>query len=286
MMNKTEFSQRIADLSNLTDTDKRIIEYLDKHFESIAYSKVVDICNEVGIAKSTLGRFLTKMGFTGFRDFKQSTVGSTHRRNVSPIERFNKQSNIKDGMEYIEKHCNEITENINNTLKNINKKDLEKAISLICDPDKKLYVIGSATAHALAEYFYLLGRYIKKDIILLDANIANLPHKLIDSKKGDVLLAISYYRFSSVTTRLIKWFYQNRGDTIVITDKAINPFSYFASSLLLMESQHSGLFSSRSAGFILLEALVNYMGETRGNDLGDNFNVMDSLFKEFNVFNK
>lgn len=285
-MNRADFSQRIANLGNLTETDRRIIDYFDKHFESIPYSKVIDICNEVQIAKSTLGRFMMKIGFNGFRDFKGATIEPEQRRNISPIERFNKKNNINNGIDYIEKHCGEITNNINNTLKNINRKDLEKTISLICDPEKRLYVIGSATAHALAEYFYLLGRYIKKDIVLLDANIANLPHKLIDSRKGDVLLAISYYRFSSVTTRLIKWFYQNRGDTIVITDNAVNPFSHFATALLLMESQHSGLFSSRSAGFVLIEALVNYMGEVTDNELGDNFHVMESLFEAFNVFNK
>ncbi|MFC0226964.1 MurR/RpiR family transcriptional regulator [Serratia aquatilis] len=285
-MNRAEFSLRIAGLDNLTETDRRIIDYFDKHFESIPYSKVIDICNEVDIAKSTLGRFMMKIGFTGFRDFKKSTFAPDLRRNISPIERFNNKKNTNNGIEYIEKHCGEITDNISNTLKNINRKDLEKTISLICDPEKRLYIIGSATAHALAEYFYLLGRYIKKDIVLLDANIANLPHKLIDSRKGDVLLAISYYRFSSVTTRLIKWFYQNRGDTIVITDNAVNPFSHFATAMLLMESKHSGLFSSRSAGFVLIEALVNYMGEVKNSELSDNFHVMESLFEAFNVFNK
>lgn len=285
-MNKTEFSQRIAHIDNPTATEQRIIEYFDKHFMSIPYSKVVDICEEINIAKSTLGRFMIKIGFNGFQDFKKSTIKPGQRRNVSPIERFNKDQHIKNGMEYIGKHFNEITANINNTFEKIDKRDLEKTISLICDPQKKLYVIGSATAHTLAEYFYLLGRYIKKDIILLDANIANLPHKLVDARKGDVLLAISYYRFSSVTTRLIRWFYQHRGDTVVITDRAVNPFSHFATALLLMDSQHNGLFNSRSAGFVLVEALVNYMGEVMGNELGDNFKVMESLFEEFNVFNK
>lgn len=285
-MDRTDFSQRIAGLGKLTETDRRIIDYFEKHFESIPYSKFIDICHEVEIAKSTLGRFMMKIGFNGFRDFKKSTIEPELCRNISPIERFDKKKDGVKGIEYIEKHCHEIVCNINNTFNDINKNDLEKTIALICDPDKKLYVIGNATAHALAEYFYLLGRYIKKDIILLDANIANLPHKLIDAQKGDVLLAISYYRFSSVTTRLIKWFYQHRGDTIVITDNAVNPFSHFASALLLMKSQHSGLFSSRSAGFVFIEALVNYMGQVTDNDLGDNFHVMESLFEAFNVFNK
>ncbi|PWC18812.1 MurR/RpiR family transcriptional regulator [Brenneria corticis] len=285
-MNKTEFSQRIAQLDNLTATDRRIIAYFDKHFMSIPYSKVIDVCKEIKIAKSTLGRFMVKIGFNGFQDFKRSTMKPEFRRNISPIERFNRENHINSGAAYIEGYFEKTTENINNTLAKINKKDLEKTIALICDPEKRLYVIGSATAHALAEYFYLLGRYIKKDIVLLDANIANLPHKLVDSRKGDVLLAISYYRFSSVTTRLVRWFHQNRGDTVVITNREVNPFSPFASALLLMDSQNSGLFNSRSPGFVLIEALVNYMGEVTGNELGDNFHVMESLFEEFNVFNK
>ncbi|WP_413733859.1 MurR/RpiR family transcriptional regulator [Sodalis sp. RH21] len=285
-MNKTEFSQRIGELTTLTETDRRIIDYFDKHFLSIPYSKMIDICQEINIAKSTLGRFMIKIGFSGFQEFKKATVKPDLCRNVSPIDRFNKENNIKNSFAYIERHFAEITANITATLHKISVPDLEKTVALICDPDKRLYVIGSASANALAEYFYLLGRYIKKDIILLDANIGNLPHKLVDSRPGDVLLAISYFRFSSVTTRLVRWFHQHRGDTVVITDRAVNPFSHFASAILIMESGHQGLFNSRSSGFVLIEALVNYMGEVTGKELGDNFQVMESLFEEFNVFNK
>ncbi|WP_413724933.1 MurR/RpiR family transcriptional regulator [Sodalis sp. RH16] len=285
-MNKTEFFQRVAQLDNLTATDRRVIDYLDKHFLSLPYSKVVDICKEINIAKSTLGRFMIKIGFNGFQDFKKATIKPELYRNISPIERFNKENNLQSGMAYVQRHFSDVTDNITDTLNKMNAQDLEKGIALLCDPGKKLYVIGSASANALAEYFYLLGRYIKKDIVLLDANIGNLPHKLVDSRRGDVLLAISYFRFSSVTTRLVRWFHQHRGDTVVITDREVNPFSHFASVVLLTESRHKGLFNSRSAGFVLIEALVNYMGEVTGKELGDNFQVMESLFEEFNVFNK
>jgi DNA-binding MurR/RpiR family transcriptional regulator len=285
-MNKTEFFQRVAQLDNLTATDRRVIDYLDKHFLSLPYSKVVDICSEINIAKSTLGRFMIKIGFNGFQDFKKATIKPELYRNISPIERFNKENNLQSGMAYVQRHFSDVTDNITDTLDKMNAQDLEKAIALLCDPEKRLYVIGSASANALAEYFYLLGRYIKKDIVLLDANIGNLPHKLVDSRRGDVLLAISYFRFSSVTTRLVRWFHQHRGDTVVITDREVNPFSHFASVVLLTESRHKGLFNSRSAGFVLIEALVNYMGEVTGKELGDNFQVMESLFEEFNVFNK
>ncbi len=285
-MDKTEFHQRTADLPHPTATDRRIIDYFDKHFLSIPYGKVVDICAEINVAKSTLGRFMIKIGFNGFQDFKKSALPPDLRKNISPLERFAKKDTLTDGTRFIQRHFAQTTANLNGTLEKIDQAALEKTIGLICDPDKKLYVIGSATAHSLAEYFYLLGRYIKKDIVLLDANIANLPHKLVDSRQGDVLLAISYYRFSSVTTRLIRWFYQHRGETVVITDRAVNPFSHFATALLVMESQPSGLFNSRSSGFVLIEALVNFMGETMGKDLANNFQVMESLFDEFNVFNK
>jgi len=285
-MDRTEFQQRVAKLSHPTATDRRIIDYFDKHFLSIPYGKLVDICVEINIAKSTLGRFLIKIGFNGFQDFKKAILQPALRKNISPIERFAIKSTRSDGTGFIERYFAQTTANLHGTLEKIDKTALEKAIDLICDPNKKLYIIGSATAHSLAEYFYLLGRYIKKDIVLLDANIANLPHKLVDSQPGDVLLAISYYRFSSVTTRLIRWFHQHRGETVVITDRAVNPFSHFASALLIMESQRSGLFNSRSSGFVLIEALVNFMGEIMGKDLAHNFQVMESLFDEFNVFNK
>ena len=294
-MNQQQFIDEVNGLSRITESEKRIAAYFIEHFMALPYARINDLCREIGVGKATLGRFLENLGFNGFMDFKKALAEDMALVNQSPLQRFNEKSislpenynvNKDEDLLQIDRHFDAVEQLLKQTMKAVDKQALQKAIDCLSNPKGKLYVIGSATAYSLALYFTLLGRYLKKDIILLDADISTLPHRLANANEDDVLLAISYYRFSSVTVRLVRWFYQQRGSTVVITDRETNPFSTCASALLVVQSQSTGLFNSRSSGFVLLEALVNYMAVKLGNELEDKFKPMEELFDELDVFCK
>ena len=108
-----------------------------------------------------------------------------------------------------------------------------------------LYILGTATSQALALYFFLLTKYMRQRVVLLDANFSTIRHQLADVGPHDVLLAITHYRFSKHTAQIAHWFASQKCRVIVIADRENNLMSDIADFQFFARSEGPPLFNSR-----------------------------------------
>lgn len=283
MMNKQDFIESVNKLDSLTPSEKVIVDYFIKNFLMLPFGKIDELCKNIGIGKATLGRFLNRLGFTGFLQFKKKVSQDLVQDLTTPIERCYYTKSSDPQVNLINQHLDEISSNIEETYKNISFHDFSHAIDYLLDSKGKLYIIGSASAEALSNYFYLLARYLRQDVILLKADPSTLPHQLVDVSNSDILFAISYHRFSSITFRCVRWFHQNGGKVLILTDQQVNPFISYSNIQFTVTSQSDGIFNNRTSGFSLIELLIKGMSINQGKD--KRFKRIESTFKEFDIFN-
>ncbi|WP_318401475.1 MurR/RpiR family transcriptional regulator [Photobacterium leiognathi] len=281
-MDKKSFINAVNNLGTLTSAEERITQYFIAHYTTLPFAKIDELCKQIGVGKATLGRFLQHLGFTGFLEFKKQVTDEFAQTLTTPIERYESTQQTVSEHSILEKHYDEVISNIAASFAQISESDFNRAIDYMQEQKGKLYVIGSASSEALANYFYLLARYLRKDVILLKADISTLPHQLADITKDDILLAISYHRFSTTTLRLVKWFHQHGGKIIFVTDQPVNPFVAYCDIQFSVESTSEGFFNNRTAGFALIELFIK--GLSRQKEKNDRFKRIESLFDEFKVF--
>ncbi|WP_318453226.1 MurR/RpiR family transcriptional regulator [Photobacterium leiognathi] len=281
-MDKKSFINAVNNLGTLTAAEERITQYFVAHYTTLPFAKIDELCKQIGVGKATLGRFLQHLGFTGFLEFKKQVTDEFAQTLTTPIERYESTQQTVSEHSILEKHYDEVISNIAASFAQISESDFNRTIDYMQEQKGKLYVIGSASSEALANYFYLLARYLRKDVILLKADISTLPHQLADVTKDDKLLAISYHRFSTTTLRLVKWFHQHGGKIIFVTDQPVNPFVAYCDIQFSVESTSEGFFNNRTAGFALIELFIK--GLSRQKEKNDRFKRIESLFDEFKVF--
>ncbi|WP_305456767.1 MurR/RpiR family transcriptional regulator [Photobacterium leiognathi] len=281
-MDKKSFINAVNNLGALTAAEERITQYFVAHYTTLPFAKIDELCKQIGVGKATLGRFLQHLGFTGFLEFKKQVTDEFAQTLTTPIERYESTQQSVSEHSILEKHYDEVISNMAASFAQISESDFNRAIDYMQEQKGKLYVIGSASSEALANYFYLLARYLRKDVILLKADISTLPHQLADVTKDDKLLAISYHRFSTTTLRLVKWFHQHGGKIIFVTDQPVNPFVAYCDIQFSVESTSEGFFNNRTAGFALIELFIK--GLSRQKEKNDRFKRIESLFDEFKVF--
>ncbi|MFC1236568.1 MurR/RpiR family transcriptional regulator [Vibrio sp. F74] len=281
-MDRQEFIRSVNTIDNLTESDNRIIEHFIAQFEMLPFAKINDLCHQIGIGKATLGRFIQRLGFHGFLDFKKAVSNDLIIELSTPVDRCNNTKINNSTSQLIKEHQKEILDNIEKTYQSIDVLNIDKATDLILNPQGKLYVIGSASAEALANYFYLLARYLRRDVILLNADSSTLPHQLADINEDDTLLAMSYHRFSSTTVKVVRWFSQVGGKTVVMTDQEVNPFVSYSDIQIVVASESSTIFNNRSAGLSIIELLIKCMSNRTNNK--QRFDKMEDIFKEFKIF--
>lgn len=281
-MDKKSFINAVNNLGTLTAAEERITQYFVAHYTTLPFAKIDELCKQIGVGKATLGRFLQHLGFTGFLEFKKQVTDEFAQTLTTPIERYESTQQSVSEHSILEKHYDEVISNMAASFAQISESDFNRAIDYMQEQKGKLYVIGSASSEALANYFYLLARYLRKDVILLKADISTLPHQLADVTKDDKLLAISYHRFSTTTLRLVKWFHQHGGKIIFVTDQPVNTFVAYCDIQFSVESTSEGFFNNRTAGFALIELFIK--GLSRQKEKNDRFKRIESLFDEFKVF--
>ncbi|MDG3086096.1 MurR/RpiR family transcriptional regulator [Vibrio hannami] len=269
-------------MNSLTPTEKVIANYFVNNFTVLPYAKVEELCEKIGIGKATLGRFLNRLGFTGFLEFKKKVSDDLVIDLAIPIERC--KENEKGGKtdSLLNEHLQETQKNLEATYNLLSQSDFNAAIDHLLDQKGKLYVLGSASAEALANYFFLLARYLRKDVELLKADTSTLPHQLVDVNENDTLLTITYHRFSNNTIQCTRWFNKYGGRIIAITDQQVNPLVSYSDILFTVDSQSESIFNNRTSGFFLIEALIKGMSSRINSE--DRFAKIENTFNEFNIF--
>lgn len=281
-MNKKQFGEQVNQLGALSGAEQLIARYFSNNYTVLPFAKIDELCKQVGVGKATLGRFLNRLGFSGFIEFKKCVSDDLVQELSTPIDRcMNGQLESQSGC-LITKHYQEVKSNLEGTFNQLSRQDFQSTIDAFTDPKGKLYVIGSASAEALANYFYLLARYLRKDVVLIKADPSTLPHQLVDVTENDTLFAISYHRYSNITLRLAKWFKEHGGEVVVLTDQAVNPFVSYADILFSVESQSEGIFNNRTSGLFLIEAFIKGMSNVENKE--DRFSRIEKTFGDFDFF--
>lgn len=281
-MNKKQFIDSVNTIDNLSAAESLIVNYFIEHYTMLPFAKIDVLCKQIGIGKATLGRFLNRLGFTGFIQFKKRVSEDLVQELSTPIDRCISGQNDKNNGCVLSTHYQEVMGNMVSTFGSLSHDDFYQALHYVTDQQGKLYIIGSASAEALANYYYLLARYLRKDVVLISADPSTLPHQLVDVTEKDTLFAISYHRFSSITIRLVHWFKEYGGKIIVLTDQQVNPFVSYADIIFSVESESEGIFNNRTSGFSLIEAFIKGMSNTK--DKEQRFSRIENTFGDFDFF--
>ena len=103
---------------------------------------------------------------------------------------------------------------------------------------------------------------------------------------GDVMIAITFPRYSKVTMSTVK-FAKDRGATIVgITDSELSPLYQKANVSLLVTSEMFSFVDSMAAPISMINALLVALGYQKGQDVSSSFAELENIWDEYGVFDR
>ena len=284
-MKKETFLQRIRRLDKLTPSEVKVAAYFEANYPLTAFETIASVSQTAGVSKATVGRFLTRLGYRGFSDFMKDIREVVVSRLESPIDRYTgRKEQIKGaGVDFLGKHLGITLKNLKETHARMDPEQLRKAADVMAACKGDLYVLGAATSQALASYFYLLTKYMRRRVVLLDANFSTIRHQLVDVRSQDVLLAITHYRFSKHTAKIARWFAAKKCPIIVIADRENNLMSDIAAFQFFARSEGPPLFNSRIAAMMILESLLMAMAPVLESQMYPRFEVFEELREVFDT---
>ncbi|EJT4820510.1 MurR/RpiR family transcriptional regulator [Citrobacter freundii] len=280
-----EYNLLTLNMGDLTESECRLNEYINKHFNELPYHGIVDLSQNAMVSKATIGRFLNKMGFTGYAAFRKALDITLSKNKISaPFEKNIKLRN-NPGItteSIVTDFTYKVSELFNQFKNNIDIESLNAFIDLVLNNKRHIYVVGPSSSHAMATHFCTLLKYFRSNISLLPTDISELPKCLVNIEEGDVLIVFSYYRFNRVALNIARWFRKKNAVVVLVTNSEANPYGKFCDLQFVLPSDVHSIFQSRILGFFFIE-LILHLAYEKGDNEG-NFAQLEELFVFFETF--
>lgn len=243
---------------------KQVAHYLLDNSSSVAFDTVASIAKNAEVPPSTLIRFASAFGFSGFNEMKQVFRQHLMEETVNYNERARlfRQTASEENANTPEKPSE-----ILNTFSMVNvqalqqlatqahPEQLDKAVELLQQAEN-IYVIGLRRSFSVASYLTYALRHLERRTFLIDGLGGMFSEQLSMVSPRDVVVAISYSPYAREAVELVELGAKRGAKQIVITDSQVSPLAAFSDvCFVIREAQLNG-FRSQVASMCLAQTLA------------------------------
>ena len=271
--------------NSFSKSQRLIADYILDNCGEAAYVTAGKLASSIGVSESTIIRFAYELGFGGYpelqkylKSFTKSKLTSVQRMELA-CEKIGSgnvlDSILKADIGYIEK-----------TLEEIDKSQFEAAAEAISGA-KKIYIAGVRSAASLVDFagFYL--HLIFDNVRLIKSSGGDdIFEQILNIGEGDVLIGISFPRYSKNTIKALEYAHKKGAAVIGITDSKNSPVVEKSDWCLIAESDTTSFVDSLTAPFSLINALIVAVGMKNRQRMQNNLEMLEQIWDEYEVYDK
>ena len=246
---------------------KAIANYILESYDKAAYMTAARLGEVVGVSESTVVRFTTELGYEGYPEF-QRALKEELKSKLTSVQRLDFAEQFSDEGDAVSGIMSQDIQNLKDTLASIDEAEFKKAVNSILNAGK-IYIMG-IRASAL---------------VLVRSTCTNeLFEQILPIGKGDVMIGISYPRYSARTINCMKYARQNGATTIAITDRDGTAMTEHSDIKLLAKSSMASFVDSLTAPLSLINALLVTLGMHRKEHIKRSFESLETLWDQYRVY--
>jgi DNA-binding MurR/RpiR family transcriptional regulator len=240
---------------SLPKTHKTIYDFLEENYANASFLSIQELSKEIGVSSASVTRFAKAVGFSGYPALQKEVQKSIK-------EEFLPMKNVKSSIQSAEEDDSILQKTIRQNADNLealyNKRLTENfsAAVEILSRARKIFIIGMRSSFCVAYYLSFMLSQFMDNIVLLES-YGELFDKIFFSSAEDVLVAISFKRYTRLTIQVARHFHSQNSPIIAVTDAISSPLAPYAKSTLIAPNDDTYSFVS---AITVLNALVVGVG--------------------------
>ncbi len=248
----TLIAEHAADFSK---GQRKIAQFITEHYDQAAFMTALKLGQAVGVSESTVVRFAAELGFDGYPQLQKAMQGLIRSR-LTTLQRVEvSRSRLRDD-EVLDDVMSYDMSNIRETLEEIPRDVFYDAVDTMVRA-RHVYIFGAGSCRALASFAaYYLKMFLPDVRLISVTGQSEIFEEMIGISEEDVLLGISFPRYSSRAVRTLHYALSKKAKVVAITDSIASPIAKFATHLLLAHSDMASVVDSLAAPLSLLNALI------------------------------
>ena len=283
---KQNFLQLISDReATFSKGQRQIAEYIKAHYDRAAYMTASRFGQVVKVSESTVVRFANALGFEGYPEM-QRALQELARTHLTAAQRMNVADNLMDRKNVLDKVLLGDADKIKRTLEELDREAFEDAVEKIVQA-RNIYVIGSRSSASLAGFLNFNFRMMFDNVCPVEVTSGSeMFEQLLPIGEQDVLIAISFPRYSNRTVRAVRYAHSRGADVVALTDSAQSPLAPYADQVLTARSDMASFVDSLVAPLSIINAMVAAVSMRRHDEVAARLRRLEEIWDEYDIYDK
>ncbi|MDD2396531.1 MAG: MurR/RpiR family transcriptional regulator [Tissierellia bacterium] len=262
---------------------KLIAQFIIEHYDKAAFMTAAKIAETVEVSESTVVRFASALGYSGFPEM-QKALQVLIKNKLTTVQRIGLNDDVNDKLKLHKKNLKNEMNNLRYLYEHFDMEALDKATELILDAER-VFVLGLRTSSTMSNY---LGFYL--DVILNNAKVLNnsgvnsLYEEIIRIKEDDLLIIISYPRYSRTTLDAARFVKGRNTKIVAITDTEESPAYALADVSLLAKSNIVSFVDSLVVPMAMINHLIINISLREKEEIVEYFNALEKLWDNNSIY--
>ena len=282
MQNTQDMIQRLnLSGSRLSKSHRRIAEYILQHYDKAVFMTAAKLGEMVNVSESTVVRFAVALGYEGYPELQQA-LQELVRHRLTATQRFEMSSDISQE-EVLYTVLKADMQNIRSTIDGIDNAAFLRAVQVISGA-RRIYILGLRSAAPLAQFAGYYLHYIFDDVRVVAAGSTDVFEAISRIEASDVLLGISFPRYSSRTIEAMSFARSRHAQVIGLTDGPMSPLHEVADICLSMRTDMASFVDSMAAPMSVINALIVALGIQNREALNARFKQLEEVWDAYSVY--
>lgn len=264
---------------------KLIANYIMNSYDKAAFMTASKLGKTVNVSESTVVRFAVELGYDGYPSM-QKALQEMIRNKLTSVQRIEVANDRFGNQEILSMVLQSDIEKIRTTLEEVDKAAFQGAVDAILNA-KTIYILGVRSSAAIATFlsFYLNLMFDNVKHIHTSSN-AEMFEQMIRIDKDDVVIGISFPRYSSRTVKAMQFAYDRGATVIALTDSMAAPIARSATHTLIAMSDMVSLVDSLVAPLSVVNALIVACSYRKEEAISKTFASLEEIWDEYGVYEK
>lgn len=250
---KPALAQVISERTELlTTTDRRIARFLLDDPGAVAFGTAASFADLVGAGVGSVHRLAVQLGFKGFSDLQAQVQREVSQRLRPAAEKIKTQTTG----DAIDLAIDIETENVNQTLTNVDRVALSLAVKSLANIKQNVFVVSGNSSSGVALHLSEELHLLRKNVALLSGNPVGISARLAVASTDDVLVVIDFHRYDRWLVNLVKQANDNGLVVISLADSILAPFAKSATCHFTVSARSHTPFDSHVGTLALCALLV------------------------------
>ena len=272
-------------MSGFSKGQKRIATYIMENYDKAAFMTASKLGELSGVSESTVVRFAYELGFAGYPAM-QRMLQEMIRSRLTSTQRILVADSMMNGQDVLSSVMRSDFDRLRMVAVKADRREFDLVVDELVRA-RHIYILGVRSSSFVAGYLNFYMHLLLDNVTLVQSNEAGaIFEQLFRIGPGDVMLAISFPRYSKITINTAK-FAKDRGATILgITDNELSPLGQMSSAAVLAPSEMISFVDSMVAPMSMVNALLVALGFRLGKDVSNIFSELENIWETYSVFGK